>query len=139
MFLHGGWMHLLVNMLFLFVFGDNIEDALGHGRFLVFYLLCGIAAARRTRSPAPQSNVPLVGASGAIAGMIAAYMMILHPRARITVLIFGCIPLSLAPYWVLGVWIICPRSWHRVQPRQERHRMVGPCRRACRRARVLIP
>ena len=96
MFLHGGWLHVLLNMLFLFVFGDNIEDALGHGRFLVFYLLCGIAGGAAHAIAAPQSNVPLVGASGAIAGVIAAYMMI-RPCARITVLIFGFIPSASRP------------------------------------------
>ena len=131
MFLHGGWMHVLLNMLFLFVFGDNIEDALGHGRFLAFYLLCGIAGGAAHAFAAPLSNVPLVGASGAIAGVIAAYMMI-RPCARITVLIFGFIPISLASYWVLGFWTIDP-GVACVQPRQERHRMVGPCRRACGR------
>ena len=110
MFLHGGWMHVLLNMLFLFVFGDNIEDALGHGRFLVFYLLCGIAGGAAHALAAPLSNVPLVGASGAIAGIIAAYMMI-RPCARITVLIFGFIPISLASYWVLGFWALS-QVWH---------------------------
>lgn len=110
MFLHGGWMHVLLNMLFLFVFGDNIEDALGHGRFLAFYLLCGAAGGGAHALAAPQSNVPLVGASGAIAGIIAAYMMI-RPCARITVLIFGFIPISLASYWVLGFWAIS-QVWH---------------------------
>ncbi len=110
MFLHGGWLHVLLNMLFLFVFGDNIEDALGHGRFLVFYLLCGIAGGAAHALAAPLSNVPLVGASGAIAGVIAAYMMI-RPCARITVLIFGFIPIRLASYWVLGFWAIS-QVWH---------------------------
>ena len=110
MFLHGGWMHVLLNMLFLFVFGDNIEDALGHGRFLVFYFLCGIAGGAAHAFAAPLSNVPLVGASGAIAGVIAAYIMV-RPCARITVLIFGFIPISLASYWVLGFWVIS-QVWH---------------------------
>ena len=110
MFLHGGWMHVLLNMLFLFVFGDNIEDALGHARFLVFYLLCGIAGGAAHAFAAPLSNVPLVGASGAIAGVIAAYIMV-RPCARITVLIFGFIPISLASYWVLGFWVLS-QVWH---------------------------
>jgi len=110
MFLHGGWMHVLLNMLFLFVFGDNIEDAIGHGRFLAFYLLCGVAGAAAHAFMAPQSNIPLVGASGAIAGIIAAYMMI-RPCAKITVLIFGFIPIRLASYWVLGFWAIS-QVWH---------------------------
>ena len=110
MFLHGGWLHVLLNMLFLFVFGDNIEDALGHGRFLVFYVLCGIAGGGAHAFAAPLSNIPLVGASGAIAGVIAAYMMI-RPCAKITVLIFGFIPIRLASYWVLGFWAIS-QVWH---------------------------
>jgi membrane associated rhomboid family serine protease len=110
MFLHGGWMHVLLNMLFLFVLGDTIEDALGRGRYLAFYLLCGMAGGAAHVLAAPQSNVPLVGASGAIAGVIAAYLM-LRPCARITVLIFGFIPLRLASYWVLGFWALS-QVWH---------------------------
>jgi len=110
MFLHGGWLHVFLNMLFLFVFGDNIEDALGHGRFLAFYLLCGIAGGAAHAFAAPLSNIPLVGASGAIAGVIAAYMMI-RPCAKITVLIFGFIPFRLASYWVLGFWVLT-QVWH---------------------------
>jgi membrane associated rhomboid family serine protease len=100
MFLHSGWMHVLLNMLFLWVFADNIEDALGRGRFLAFYLLCGMAGGAAHVLVAPQSNVPLVGASGAIAGVIAAYLMI-RPCAKITVLIFGFIPIKLASYGCL--------------------------------------
>lgn len=110
MFLHGSWIHVLMNMLFLWVFADNIEDALGRSRFLVFYLLCGIAGGAAHALAAPQSNVPLVGASGAIAGVIAAYLMI-RPCAKITVLIFGFIPIKLASYWVLGFWILT-QVWH---------------------------
>jgi membrane associated rhomboid family serine protease len=110
MFLHGSWMHVLLNMLFLWVFADNIEDALGRGRFLVFYLLCGVAGGAAHVLAAPQSNVPLVGASGAIAGVIAAYLMI-RPCAKITVLLFGFVPIRLASYWVLGFWILT-QVWH---------------------------
>jgi membrane associated rhomboid family serine protease len=110
MFLHGGWMHLIFNMLFLWVFGDNIEDALGRGRFLVFYLICGIAGGGAHVLASPGSNVPLVGASGAIAGIVAAYLM-LRPCARITVLIFGFVPIKLASYWVLGFWVLT-QVWH---------------------------
>jgi membrane associated rhomboid family serine protease len=110
MFLHGGWMHVLLNMLFLFVFGDNIEDAIGRGRYLAFYLLCGIAGGAAHALAAPASNIPLVGASGAIAGVIAAYIMI-RPCARITVLAFGFIPIRLASYWVLGFWALS-QVWH---------------------------
>jgi membrane associated rhomboid family serine protease len=110
MFLHGGWMHLIFNMLFLWVFGDNIEDALGRGRFLVFYLVCGIAGGGAHVLASPGSNVPLVGASGAIAGIVAAYLM-LRPCAKITVLIFGFVPIKLASYWVLGFWVLT-QVWH---------------------------
>ena len=110
MFLHGGWMHLIFNMLFLWVFGDNIEDALGRGRFLVFYLVCGMAGGAAHALASPGSNVPLVGASGAIAGIVAAYLM-LRPCARITVLIFGFVPIKLASYWVLGFWVLT-QAWH---------------------------
>ncbi len=86
MFLHGGWMHLLGNMLYLWIFGDNVEDAMGHGRFVVFYLLCGVAAALAQAVPDPQSTLPMVGASGAISGVLGAYLL-LYPHARVLVLI----------------------------------------------------
>jgi membrane associated rhomboid family serine protease len=105
MFLHGGWMHLVGNMLFLWVFGDNIEDAIGHVRFAIFYLLCGLAGGLMHVLSAPESTVPLIGASGAVAGIVAAYLMI-RPCARVTVLLFGGIPLRLASYWVLGFWVL---------------------------------
>lgn len=110
MFLHGSWMHVLLNMLFLWVFGDNIEDAIGSGRYLVFYLLCGVAGGAAHMLASPGSNVPLVGASGAIAGVIAAYLMI-RPCAKITVLIFVIVPVRLASYWVLGFWVLT-QIWH---------------------------
>jgi membrane associated rhomboid family serine protease len=110
MFLHGGWLHLFFNMLFLFTFGDNIEDALGHGRYLVFYLLCGIGGGAVHALASPSSNVPLVGASGAIAGVVAAYLM-LRPCAKIMVLAFGLVPLRLGSAWVLGFWILV-QVWH---------------------------
>lgn len=109
MFLHGGWMHVIMNMLFLWVFGDNIEDALGHARYLAFYLLCGMAGGLAHVLAVPASNVPLVGASGAIAGVIAAYLMI-RPCGKITVLIFVIVPIRLAS-WVLGFWILT-QIWH---------------------------
>jgi membrane associated rhomboid family serine protease len=86
MFLHGSWMHLIGNMLYLWIFGDNVEDAMGHGRFLVFYLLCGAAAAFAQALPDPQSTVPMLGASGAISGVLGAYLM-LYPHARVLVVI----------------------------------------------------
>jgi membrane associated rhomboid family serine protease len=106
MFLHGGWMHLIGNMLFLWVFGDNIEDELGHLRFLGFYGLAGIAASALQIVTDPLSPIPMVGASGAIAGVLGGYLL-LFPRARIDVLfifiiIFKVFPI---PAWiVLGVW-----------------------------------
>jgi membrane associated rhomboid family serine protease len=87
MFLHGGWMHLLGNMLFLWIFGDNVEDRLGHLRFLLFYLLSGFAATLAQSLADPGSTVPQIGASGAISGVLGAYL-VLYPRARIVTLIF---------------------------------------------------
>ncbi|HGY91391.1 MAG TPA: rhomboid family intramembrane serine protease [Planctomycetes bacterium] len=86
MFLHGGWGHLIGNMLFLYVFGDGVENRLGHGRFLLFYLLSGAGAASMQIAMASSSAVPMVGASGAIAGVLGAYL-VLYPTARITVLV----------------------------------------------------
>jgi membrane associated rhomboid family serine protease len=105
MFLHGSWLHLLGNMLFLWVFGDNVEDAMGHLRYFAFYLLCGIAGGLAHYLSMRSSGVPLVGASGAIAGVIAAYLM-LYPRAKMWVLLFGRIPLKLSAMWVLGAWVL---------------------------------
>jgi membrane associated rhomboid family serine protease len=87
MFLHGGWMHVLGNMWFLWIFGDNIEDLLGHGKYLAFYLLCGIVAALGQVIANPYSTAPMVGASGAIAGVMGAYL-IKFPRARVLTLVF---------------------------------------------------
>src|SRR5256885_5024845 len=81
MFLHSGWLHIIGNMWFLWVFGNNIEDSMGHGRFVVFYLLCGVAAAATQMVSDPASPVPMVGASGAISGVMGAYVL-LYPRVR---------------------------------------------------------
>jgi membrane associated rhomboid family serine protease len=86
MFLHGGWMHIIGNMWFLWIFGDNVEDVMGHGRFLVFYLLCGVAAALTQVLINPDSHVPIIGASGAIAGVMGAYL-VKFPRARVLTLV----------------------------------------------------
>jgi membrane associated rhomboid family serine protease len=86
MFLHGGWVHLVGNMLYLWIFGDNVEDRLGHGRFLVFYLLCGLAAALAQISLNPDSRIPMVGASGAVAGVLGGYLL-LFPHARVLALV----------------------------------------------------
>jgi membrane associated rhomboid family serine protease len=86
MFLHGGWMHLLGNMLFLWIYGDNVEDAMGHARYLVFYLLCGVAAILAQALSAPESPYPIIGASGAISGVLGAYLL-LFPRAKVLTLV----------------------------------------------------
>jgi membrane associated rhomboid family serine protease len=87
MFLHGGWFHVIGNMWFLWVFGNNIEDAMGHARFVVFYLLCGLLAAAAQVAMGPSSPIPMVGASGAISGVMGAYL-VLYPRVRVHTLIF---------------------------------------------------
>ena len=105
MFLHGGWIHLIGNMLFLWVFGDNIEDAMGHVRFIMFYLMCGIFAASAHILMMPHSDLPLIGASGAVAGVIAAYL-ILHPKVKVWVLALWRIPIRITAAWALGIWIL---------------------------------
>jgi membrane associated rhomboid family serine protease len=92
MFLHGGWFHIIGNMWFLAIFGDNVEDSMGHARFAVFYLLCGVAAMATQIAASPASTVPMVGASGAIGGVMGAYAF-LYPRARVHMLL------------VLGFWV----------------------------------
>lgn len=103
-FLHADIFHLGGNMLFLWVFGDNVEDALGHVRYLIFYLLCAVGGAFLHGLVAPDSQAPLIGASGAIAGVVAAYL-ILHPRVKVWILAFGRIPLRIPAYIVLALWI----------------------------------
>jgi membrane associated rhomboid family serine protease len=105
MFLHGGWLHLIGNMAFLWVFGDNIEDAMGHIRFIMFYLMCGIFAALLHALMLPHSDLPLIGASGAVAGVIAAYL-ILHPKVKVWVLALWRIPIKITAFWALGIWIL---------------------------------
>ena len=102
MFLHGGWMHLLGNMWFLWLFGNNIEDSMGRVRYVVFYLLCGVAAALAQVIVTPASVIPMVGASGAISGVMGAYL-ILYPRVRVyTIVPIGFIPISIAlPAWTM--------------------------------------
>jgi len=108
MFLHGGWMHFLGNMLFLWIFGDNVEDRMGHGRFIVFYLVCGAVAAIAHVMSEPSSPIPTIGASGAVAGVMGAYF-VLYPRSRILAL------LPLFIFWqiievpavlFLGLWFV---------------------------------
>ncbi|MDX1576473.1 MAG: rhomboid family intramembrane serine protease [Kiloniellales bacterium] len=107
-FLHGGWMHLIANMLYLWVFGDNVEDAMGHWRFLAFYLLCGLAAGLAHIAADPGSTIPTVGASGAISGVLGA-SLILHPKSRVLVPVI-VIPLYL-PAWALLVFWIGFQVW----------------------------
>lgn len=106
MFFHGGLLHLGGNMLYLFIFGNNIEDALGHGTYLIFYLLCGLAAFAAQLTAHPASAVPMVGASGAIAGVLGAYL-ILYPLARVHVLVPVIIFLmrfEVPAFFLLIVW-----------------------------------
>ena len=103
-FLHADFMHLAGNMLFLWVFGDNVEDALGHVRFAVFYVLSAAAGALLHGLIEPESIVPLIGASGAVSGIIGAYLM-LHPRVLVWVLAFGRIPVRLPAVVPLAIWI----------------------------------
>lgn len=86
MFMHGSWMHLIGNMWFLWIFGNNIEDAMGHFRFVIFYLVCGVLADFAHIAYSPESRVPMIGASGAVSGVLGAYL-VLHPKARVTTLI----------------------------------------------------
>jgi membrane associated rhomboid family serine protease len=108
MFLHGGWLHILGNMLFLWVFGNNVEDRMGRLRFLAFYLFCGYVAALGFAYAYPTSTTTLVGASGAIAGVLGAYL-VLFPRARVTSLVpiaIILLPLRLPAWLVLGGWFL---------------------------------
>lgn len=106
MFLHGGVLHIAGNMLYLWIFGNNVEDAMGHVRYTLFYLICGVAAAMTLALTDPASPVPMIGASGAISGVLAAYVL-LYPRARVTVIVpLGIIfyPLKISAIWVVGFW-----------------------------------
>ena len=108
MFLHGGLLHVAGNMLYLWIFGDNVEDRMGHGRFLVFYLLCGVAAALAQTITAPDSVVPMIGASGAIAGVMGAYF-VLYPKSRIVTLIplfFFFQVIEVPAILFLGIWFL---------------------------------
>lgn len=108
MFLHGGWLHLAGNMLYLWVFGDNVEDKLGHGRYLVFYVVCGLAASLLHVFIAPSSSMPTVGASGAISGILGAYLL-MFPRARVVTVIpifFFLQVAELPALVVLGFWFV---------------------------------
>jgi membrane associated rhomboid family serine protease len=106
MFLHASVLHIAGNMLYLWIFGNNVEDAMGHTRFLFFYLICGVAAALTLAYMNPASHIPMVGASGAISGVLACYVL-LFPRARVTVIVpLGIIffPFTISAFWVVGFW-----------------------------------
>jgi len=108
MFLHAGWLHFLGNMLYLYIFGDNVEDRLGHLRYLVFYLLCGICAGLAQALVSPTMRVPMVGASGAIAGVMGAYFC-LYPRARVVTLLFLFVfvqVVEIPAFFFLGLWFL---------------------------------
>jgi len=108
MFLHGGWFHLIGNMWFLWLFGNNVEDSMGQGRYLIFYLLCGLAAAATQSLINPSSAVPMVGASGAISGVMGAYV-VLYPRVRVhmlVVLVVFVTRIVVPAYLMLGYWFL---------------------------------
>jgi len=108
MFLHGGWFHLIGNMWFLWLFGNNVNDSMGHGRFLAFYLLCGLAAAAAQTLVNPSSPIPMVGASGAISGVMGAYI-VLYPRVRVHMLVvlgFFITRIAVPAYLMLGYWFL---------------------------------
>jgi membrane associated rhomboid family serine protease len=104
MFLHGSILHLAGNMAFLWVFGDNVEDAMGHIRFLLFYIMCGVFAGLAHTLAVPGSEQPLIGASGATSGVVAAYLM-LHPKVRLWVLALPFFPLRISAGIALGIWV----------------------------------
>ena len=108
MFMHGGWLHLIGNMWFLWIFGDNVENALGRVKFVIFYLVCGLAASATQIATDAQSVVPMVGASGAIGGIMGAYI-VLHPRARVKsllFLLFFITVIEVPALVILGIWFL---------------------------------
>jgi membrane associated rhomboid family serine protease len=108
MFMHGGWMHLIGNMWFLWIFGNNVEDSMGHVRFVVFYLLCGLAAAGLQIVSRPDSAIPMVGASGAIGGVMGAYVF-LYPRVHVHLLLilgFYVTTVAVPAIFMLGYWFV---------------------------------
>jgi membrane associated rhomboid family serine protease len=104
MFMHGGWMHLLGNMLYLWIFGDNVENRFGHIKFLIFYFLCGIAATVAQVAVNANSNIPNLGASGAIAGVLGAYIL-MFPKGQVRVLMARSV-VNMPAFVVLGLWIV---------------------------------
>jgi membrane associated rhomboid family serine protease len=108
MFLHGGWLHLLGNMWFLWLFGNNVEDSMGHFRYVAFYILCGLAAAAAQTVVNPDSAIPMVGASGAISGVMGAYI-VLYPRVRVHMLVvlgFFITRIAVPAFLMLGYWFL---------------------------------
>jgi membrane associated rhomboid family serine protease len=105
LFLHGGLAHLLFNLLFLWIFADNVEDAMGHWMFLAFYLVCGALSGLAHAITVPASQSPLVGASGAISAVMGAYL-VLHPRVNVFGLLLNVIPFVLRARWAIGAWIV---------------------------------
>ena len=105
MFLHGGWMHLFGNMLYLWIFGDNVEDRLGKPLYILFYLVTGIAATMAQYAVVPGSSIPNVGASGAIAGVLGVYL-VMFPKARVNVIVPGGMVMALPALIVLGFWMV---------------------------------
>ncbi|MBP1721438.1 MAG: Rhomboid family protein [Deltaproteobacteria bacterium] len=108
MFLHGGWLHVISNMLYLWIFGDNVEDRMGHFRYLVFYLMCGVASGLVQLFVAPASRIPIVGASGAIAGVMGAYLL-LYPFGRVVTLVFFFIfidVVQIPAFFFLVFWFV---------------------------------
>ena len=128
MFLHGGFMHLFGNMLYLWIFGDNVEDAMGHWRFAIFYLLCGVVAGLTHAAVEPASQIPTIGASGAVSGVLGAYFM-LHPKRGVWILVFF-MPMRFPAWAVLGLWIGYQvfNALDR-RPGRRRGRLVRPHRR----------
>jgi membrane associated rhomboid family serine protease len=108
MFLHEGWLHLIGNMLYLWIFGDNVEDSLGHAGFLIFYLFCGAVAALGQVAIAPMSTLPMIGASGAIAGVMGAYFVIYPPSRVLTIvfLVFFLDMIEIPAIFFLGIWFV---------------------------------
>jgi membrane associated rhomboid family serine protease len=118
MFLHGGWLHLLGNMLYLWIYGDNVEDGMGHGRYVLFYCLCGVAAVYAQALSDPHSAFPIIGASGAISGVLGAYLL-LFPRSKVLTLVvlpFFLTTLRLPAMWLLLLWFAAQLAsdwgWH---------------------------
>lgn len=109
-FLHAGWQHVIFNMLFLWVFGDNLEDSLGHLRFAIFFVVCGVAGALVHSAVDPESVTPVIGASGAISGVLGGYL-VLFPRARLLVLAFAFIPVRLPALLVIGTFFAQDVIW----------------------------